>query len=91
MEPVEELATVIDPCVKNGPDYAGMVEIKTEGTLNREFSPRELLEPLEDSAEPTLIEAAEVLLASTFAAPYRLISPFKELADALARAKAGER
>jgi hypothetical protein len=39
-EPVEELAIVLDPCVQNDPDYAGDVEIKIEGVLNRTFVPR---------------------------------------------------
>jgi len=87
--PVRKIATVVDPCVQNDPDYAGQVEIKTAGTLNREFYSRADLETIEEAAEPDLIAAAEAVLASAFVTHYRLISPFKELAAALAKAKGG--
>lgn len=45
-EPVEELATVVDPCVQNDPDYAGDVELKIDGVLNRVFAPRASIEPI---------------------------------------------
>lgn len=40
-------------------------------------------------ASPELLEAAEAVLGSTYAVHYRLISPFKELAAAVAKAKGG--
>jgi hypothetical protein len=88
--PVIELATVVNPCVENDPDYAGEVEIKTEGTINREFSPRALLQPVDEPSTPSLIEAAEAVLASPSVAPYRLISPFKELAAAIAQTRGAD-
>ena len=39
------------------------------------------------AAAPELHKAAKTFLESTFAAPYRLISPFKELAAAVAKAE----
>lgn len=50
-EPVEEIATVVDPCVQNDDVYAGQVEIRIEGVLNRVFVSRESLEPL-SAVEP---------------------------------------
>lgn len=49
-EPIEQIATVLDPRVKNDPDYAGDVEIKIEGELGRLFVPRWSVEPIEEPA-----------------------------------------
>lgn len=43
-EPVADIATVLDPCVQNDPDYAGDVELAIEGMLNRVFVPRSSVE-----------------------------------------------
>jgi len=43
-EPVADIATVLDPCVQNDPDYAGDVEIAIEGVLNRVFVSRASVE-----------------------------------------------
>lgn len=45
-KPVEELATVINPCVENDPVYAGDVEIRIEGVLNRIFVDPASLKPI---------------------------------------------
>lgn len=60
-EPVEEIATVLDPCVENDPDYAGDVEIKIEGVLGRTFVSRASVEPIDEpAANPSADGAAEV-------------------------------
>jgi hypothetical protein len=48
-EPIEQVATVIDPCVSNDTDYAGDVELKIDGELSRVFVPRASVEPIADS------------------------------------------
>ena len=42
------------------------------------------------AALPELLAAAEGLMNSSFAENYRLISPFKELGHAIAKARSGE-
>lgn len=46
-EPVVQLATVVDPCVENDPDYAGKVRISVDGALLDDFVDRVHLEPVE--------------------------------------------
>lgn len=49
-EPVQEIATVVDPCVQGDPVYKGDVELAIEGILNRVFVDRASVEPLAGSA-----------------------------------------
>lgn len=46
-QPVRERAIVLDPCVRNDPDYAGMVEIKIGEVINRVFVARNSLDVIE--------------------------------------------
>jgi len=56
-------------------------------TPERAGAGRELADAM--AAAPDLLEAAEAVVTSTYAAHYRLISPFKELVAAIAKAKGG--
>lgn len=61
-EPIEQIATVLDPCVKSDPDYAGDVEIKIEGELGRTFVPRASVEPIDDPAAPSIPEGEKDII-----------------------------
>jgi len=45
-EPGEERAIVVDPCVQNDPVYAGDVELKVDGVLNRVFTSLRNIQPI---------------------------------------------
>lgn len=51
-EPVVDLATVVDPCVKDDPVYAGDVKLAIEGVFIPVFALRSTIEPVIEVAAP---------------------------------------